>query len=137
MSYQVFISSAPRDRDLAENLAQSIREAGAEVLSVAQTPDRGEVVNFDLRRALKKADEIVFILTDRSLNNPYLIYEMGAAFSMRKRFTSILVGVEDSEIPPLIAHFPYLRYSELRRYLSELEQRAKSPDGDSPRAAVR
>lgn len=137
MSYQVFISSAPRDRDLAENLAQSVREAGAEVLSVAQTPDRSEVVNFDLRRALKKADEIVFILTDRSLNNPYLIYEMGAAFSMRKRFTSILVGVEDSEIPPLIAQLPYLRYSDLRRYLSELEQRAKSPDGDSPRAAAR
>jgi TIR domain-containing protein len=137
MPYQIFISSASRDRDLAENLAQSIREAGAEVLSVAQTPDRGEVVNFDLRRALRKADEIVFILTERSLNNPYLIYEMGAAFSLRKRFTSILVGVEESEIPPLIAHFPYLRYSELRRYLSELEQRAKSPDGDSPRAAVR
>ena len=73
MSYQIFISSAPRDRDLAENLAQSVREAGAEVLSVAQTPDRGEVVSFDLHRALRKADEIVFILTDRSLNNPYLI----------------------------------------------------------------
>ena len=137
MSYQIFISSAPRDRDLAENLAQSVRETGAEVLSVAQTPDRGEVVSFDLHRALRKADEILFILTDRSLNNPYLIYEMGAAFSMRKRFTSVLVGVEDSEIPPLIAHLPYLRYSELRRYLSELEQRVKSPDGDSPRAAVR
>ncbi len=137
MSYQVFISSAPRDRDLAENLAQSIREAGAEVLSVAQTPDRGETINFGLRRALKKADEIIFILTDRSLQNPYIIYEMGAAFSMRKRFTSILVGVEDSEIPPLIAQFPYLRYADLRRYLSELEQRAKLPDGDSPKAAVR
>ncbi len=137
MAYGIFISSAPRDRDLAENIAQSVREAGAEVLSVAQTPDRGEVVSFDLHRALRKADEIVFIPTDRSLNNPYLIYEMGAAFSMRKRFTSILVGVEDSEIPPLIAHLPYLRYSELRRYLSELEQRAKSPDGESPRAAAR
>lgn len=137
MSYQIFISSAPRDRDLAESLAQSVRETGAEVLSVAQTPDRAEVVSFDLHRALRKADEIVFILTDRSLNNPYLIYEMGAAFSMRKRFTSILVGVEDSEIPPLIAHFPYLRYSALRRYLAELEQRVKSPDGDSLRAAAR
>ena len=137
MPYQVLISSTPRDRDLAEHLAQSIKDAGADVLSVVQTPAHGEAINFDLRKALQKADEAVIILTDRSLNDPYLLLEMGAAFSLRKRFTSILVGVEDSEIPPLIARFPYVKYSELRRYLSELEQRAKSPDGESPKAAVR
>ncbi len=137
MPYQVLISSTPRDKDLAENLAQLIREAGVKVLSVEQTPAQGESVNLSLRRALKKSDEVIIILTDRSLNNPYLIYEMGAAFSMRKLIVPILVNVEDSEIPPLIARFPYVKYSQLRRYLSELQQRAKSPAGDSPMAAVR
>lgn len=135
MSYQVLISSTPRDKDLAENLAQSVRETGAEVLSVVQI--QGEAINFNLRRALQKADEIVFILTERSLNDPYLLLEMGAAFSLRTRFTSILVGVEDSEIPSLIAQFPHVRYSGLRRYLSELKARAKSPAAEPSRAAVR
>jgi hypothetical protein len=137
MPYQVLISSTPRDKDLAENLAQLIQEAGVKVLSVEQTPAQGESINLSLRRALKKSNEVIIILTDRSLDDPYLIYEMGAAFSMRKLIVPILVNVEDSEIPPLIARFPYVRYSQLRRYLSELQQRAKSPVGDSPMAAVR
>ena len=137
MPYQVLISSTPRDKDLAENLAQLVREAGVSVLSVEQTPAQGESIDLSLRRALKKSDEVVIILTDRSLDNPYLIYEMGAAFSMRKLIVPILVNVEDTEIPPLIARFPYVRYSQLRRYLEELKQRAKSPASDSPMAAAR
>jgi hypothetical protein len=136
MPYQVLISSAPRDRDLAENLAQSVREAGASVLSVEQTPTRGETIDFDLRRLLRKADEVVLILTDRSLNDPYLLYEMGAAYSLHKRVIPILVGVEEEEIPPLIAQFRFVRYSDLRIYLSELEQRAGSSAGDPPVAAA-
>lgn len=137
MSYQVLISSTPRDRDLAENLAQHVREAGAHVLSVEQTPNRGDSIDFDLRRALQKADEVVLILTDRSLNNPYLLFELGAAFSMHKRVIPLLVGVTDAEIPPLIARFQYVKYSNLRRYLCELEKRANPTAGDPPLAAAR
>jgi len=137
MPYQVLISSTQKDWDLAENLAQSVRETGADVVSIVKTSAQGEAVDISLRRALQKADEVVIILTDRSLNDPLLLLEMGAAFSLRKRLIPILVGIEDSEIPPLIARFPYVRYSQLRRYLSELQERAKSPAGDSPMAAVR
>ena len=137
MPYQVLISSTRKDWDLAENLAQSVRETGADVVSIVKTSAHGEAVDISLRRALQKADEVVIILTDRSLNDPVLLLEMGAAFSLRKRLIPILVGIEDSEIPPLIARFPYVRYSQLRRYLSELQERAKSPAGDSPMAAVR
>lgn len=136
MSYQVLISSTPKDKDLAENLAQSVRDAGALVLSVEQTPPRGETIDFDLRRLLRKADEVILILTDRSLNNPYLLFEMGAAFSLHKRVIPILVGIEESEIPPLIAQFRYVRYAGLRGYLSELEQRVRSSAGEPPVAAA-
>jgi TIR domain len=136
MSYQVLISSTPKDRDLAENLAQSVRDIGALVLSVEQTPARGETIDFDLRRLLRKADEVILILTDRSLNNPYLLFEMGAAFSMHKRVISILVGIDESEIPPPIAELGYVRYANLRGYLSELEQRVRSSAGEPPVAAA-
>jgi hypothetical protein len=136
MSYQVLISSTPKDKDLAENLAQSVRDAGALVLSVEQTPTRGETIDFDLRRLIRKADEVVLILTDRSLNNPYLLIEMGAAFSLRKRVIPILVGIDESEVPPLIAQFRYVRYANLRGYLSELEQRVRSSAGEPPVAAA-
>jgi hypothetical protein len=136
MSYQVLISSAPKDRDLAENLAQSVQDTGALVLSVEQTPARGETIDFDLRRLLRKADEVVLILTDPSLNNPYLLLEMGAAFSLRKRVIPILVGIEESEIPPLIAELGYVRYANLRGYLSELEQRVRSSAGEPSVAAA-
>lgn len=60
---------------------------------------------------------------------------MGAAFSLRKRVIPILVGVEDSEITPLLAKFRYVKYSELRSYLRDLEKRAKPP-ADHPPVAV-
>jgi hypothetical protein len=136
MSYQVLISSASKDKDLAENLAQSVRDSGASVLSVEQTPARGETIDFDLRRLLRKADEVILILTDRSLNDPYLLYELGAAFSLHKRVIPILVGIEEADVPPLIAQFRYVRYSDLRSYLSELERRVRSSAGEPPIAAA-
>jgi hypothetical protein len=136
MRYQVLISSTPRDRDIAENLAQLVREAGASVLSVEQTPPQGESIDFAFRRALKRSDELVVILTDRSLDNPYLLFEMGAAFSLRKLVIPILVGVEDSEITPPLAQFRYVKYSELRSYLRDLEKRAKPPAGGHTPVAV-
>lgn len=133
MAYHVFVSSMSVERDLAEDLAQRIRKAGAEVVVWSDTVFRGEWVDLALRRELRKADEVILILTDRSLDSPDLLFELGAAFSLHKRVIPLLVGV--GEVPSLIRQFPYIRYNNLQAYFSGLEQRAK-PLVDGPPIAA-
>lgn len=133
MAYHVFVSSTSNERDLAEDLAQRIRKAGAEVVVWSDTVFRGEWVDLALRRELRKADEVILILTDRSLDSPDLLFELGAASSLHKRVIPLLVGV--GEVPSLIRQFPYIRYNNLHAYLSGLEQRA-TPFVDGPPIAA-
>lgn len=136
MPYHVFIASMSREKDLAQDLAQRVQEAGAETLVRSEPVFRGESVDLTLRRNLKRADEVIVLLTDRSLDSPDLLFELGAAFSLHKRVTPVLVGIEERDVPPLIRQFKYVRYTDLRSYLSELEKRANPPADGSPVAAA-
>ena len=121
MPYKVFISSTQRDIDVARDLARRIEEAGVRVFPVEDTaPGDGKAVS--VTRSLREADEVIVILTDNSVNSPWVLYEMGAASGLHKRVTPLVVNVEDSEIPPFVKK--YVRFAELPAYIAELAQRA-------------
>ncbi|HTF36845.1 MAG TPA: toll/interleukin-1 receptor domain-containing protein [Blastocatellia bacterium] len=121
MPYKVFISSTQRDIDVARDLARRIEEAGVRVFPVEDTvPGDGEAVS--VTRSLREADEVIVILTDNSVNSPWVLYEMGAASGLHKRVTPLVVNVEDSEIPPFVKK--YVRFAELPSYIAELAKRA-------------
>lgn len=68
----------------------------------------------------------LWILTDNSVGNPYLMYELGAATSLRKRVTPIIVGLEPSKLPSLLKGLKYIKYPDLSKYISVLEKRSKA-----------
>jgi hypothetical protein len=76
--------------------------------------------------ALKSAEEIFVILTNESMDNSSLMFFLGAAFSMRKRVTPVVVGLEVSKIPSLIKSLKYIRYPDLGRYVANLGKRTKA-----------
>jgi hypothetical protein len=122
MSYKVFISSTHRDIDVARDLARRLMEAGVKVFPVEETSVPGDDVPASITRALREADEVVVVLTENSVNNPNVIYELGAASGLHKRITPLVVNVEESEIPPFVKQ--YVRFGELPDYISELAKRA-------------
>jgi hypothetical protein len=75
---------------------------------------------------LGRADEVLLILTDNSIDNPNLMYELGAATSLRKRVTPVIVGLEPSKLPSLIKGMNYVKYPDLPKYISDLEKRVKA-----------
>jgi uncharacterized protein YutE (UPF0331/DUF86 family) len=75
---------------------------------------------------LGRADEVLFILTDNSVDNPNLMYELGAATSLRKRVTPVIVGLDASKLPSLLKNTNYVKYPDLPKYISDLEKRAKA-----------
>lgn len=125
MAYKVFISSALKDFDLVRDLANRLEHAGIEVLSHDKKPV-AETISSRVTKALSSADEIFVILSGESIENPNLMFELGAASSLRKRVTPILVGLEPAKVPSIIKSLKYIKYPDLGRYIAALEKRAKA-----------
>jgi hypothetical protein len=83
VSYKAFISSTVEDLDLARDLAQRLESAGVTVKPVGSMTAAGEVVFTKIRRDLRQADEIFVIVTSDSVHNSNLMFEMGAASSLK------------------------------------------------------
>ena len=125
MAYKVFISSALKDFDLERDLVNRLEHAGIEVLSHDKKP-AAEKISSRVTKALSGADEIFVILSAESIENPNLMFELGAASSLRKRVTPILVGLEVAKVPSIIKSLNYIKYPDLGRYIADLEKRAKA-----------
>jgi hypothetical protein len=126
MAYKVFISSTLKDIDLARDLSRRLKEAGIDVYSVDKAAVPGEAIFNKTTVDLGRADEVLLILTDDSVDNPNLMYELGAATSLRKRVTPVIVGLDASKLPSLIKNMNYVKYPDLPKYISDLERRAKA-----------
>ena len=125
MAYRVFISATLKDTDLARDLSRRLKEVGVEVHSVGNVA-AGESISGKIIRALNDVDEVLVLLTDNSVTSSWLMYEMGAASSLRKRVTPVIVGLEKSELPSIIKSMKYIKYPDLSKYISDLERRAKA-----------
>jgi NAD-dependent SIR2 family protein deacetylase len=85
----------------------------------------GEVVFTKIRRDLRQADEIFVIVTSDSVHNSNLMFEMGAASSLKKRVTPVIVGLKPTEVPSLIKNMRHIQYPKLADYIKSLEERLK------------
>ena len=125
MSYKVFISSSVEDLDLARDLAMRLESAGVAVNSVEKMATVGESTSAKIPRDLNQADEIIVIVTNESVHNSNLMFEMGAASSLKKRVTPVIVGLKPTEVPSLIKNMRTIQYPELGDYIKSLQERLK------------
>src|SRR2546427_10517509 len=125
MAYSVSISSSYKDRDLARDVARRVKEAGFSVTSEV-TLSAGSEYEKIIMDQLKNADEIIVILSGNSVDNLWMMFEIGAASSLRKKITPVFFGLEQEELPPVIKQLKYIRYNEVADYISKLERGAQA-----------
>lgn len=126
MAHKVFISASHKDRDLARDLASRLKEVNVQVTYSELTLSVGSNYEETLMKLLKSADEIILILTSNSIDNLWMMFEIGAASSLRKKITPIVVGLEKQELPPVIKQLKYIRYDKLSEYISKIERSAQA-----------
>jgi hypothetical protein len=126
MSYKIFISSSSKDLDLARDLAKRLEEAGVKVFSAERGILAGEIFSNQITKQLSSVDEVMVILTENSVDSPWLMFELGAASSLRKRVTPLVVGVDPNKLPSLIKSMNYIKYPDLARYIDDIEKRTKA-----------
>lgn len=126
MSYKIFISASYKDRALARDLMKRLREAGVSVAHSESALSAGSPDEKIFMRLLKDADEMIVLLTNNSVDDFWRMFEIGAASSLRKQITPVIVGLEETELPPVIRQLKYIGYDQLSKYISTIEKRAKA-----------
>lgn len=129
MSRKIFISSAQRDSDLVHDLARRLDIAGLKVMTPAKSMDAGEneSIKTKISDELRKADEVIVILTKNSIDSQWLLFEMGYATSLGKHVTPLIQGVEPEELPEIISQMEYVKYADLDKYITQLQHRLEEP----------
>jgi hypothetical protein len=134
MPYRIFIILSRKDLKLAEDLAEKLERTGAKVYSVKKNALIAEKITTGIPIEMIKADEVILIVTNNSVDNQRLASQMGMAHSLKKLVTPIVHGLKKDELPSIIRHTDYVKYEELSRYISNLKKRVSEQQASEKQA---
>ncbi|HEY0544104.1 MAG TPA: TIR domain-containing protein [Pyrinomonadaceae bacterium] len=129
MPYKIFIDLKPKDQSLAKDLSRRLEKAGVQVLPLEDIDE----TDFKIKgnSGLRQADEVILLVTPNSVDSKRLVFDMGVAASLEKPVTTIVRGVEPKDLPPIINETIYITYSNLDKYISDLQRRTSAAEGKS------
>jgi hypothetical protein len=125
MSYTIFISHSHKDLELARDLARRLKEVGVNAFVDADKVSAGGDISGAVLDALRKADEVLLVLTDNAVASSNVMFEFGAADALDKRVTPVVVTEGVEQRLPMVGS-QYIRYSDLPKYISSLKRRLKA-----------
>ena len=125
--YQVFVSHATADKWLAITFCEKIEAAGASTFRDDRDINGGDDIPEEIRTQIKQSRELVVLLTPESVDRPWVLLEVGAAWGRRKsyRIVPVLCHVSVDAIPGIIKGKKAFHLNEFDKYLKELEERVR------------
>ncbi len=125
--YQVFVSHATADKWLATTFCEKIEEVGAATFRDDRDINGGDDIPEQIRTQIKQSRELIVLLTPKSVDRPWVLLEVGAAWGWRKnyRIVPVLFHVTVDAIPAIIQGKKAFNLNEFDQYLKELKGRLK------------
>jgi len=129
--YQVFVSHATADKWLATILCEKLEEAGATTFRDDRDIDGGDDIPERIRAEIKRSRELVVLLTPHSVNRPWILIEVGAAWGWSKavRITPILCHVDMDPIPGMLKTKKAVHLNDCPNLFAEVKKRVKEYNG--------
>ncbi len=123
--YLVFVSHATADKWLATVLCEKIEQAGAETFRDDRDINGGDDIPDEIRRQIVRSNEMVVLMTPESVDRPWVLLEVGAAWGRRQkaRIVVVLCHVQVDTIPDILGSKKAVPINELDNYLKELRRR--------------
>src|SRR5947209_12007225 len=84
--YQVFVSHATADKWLAKTFCEKIQAAGASTFRDDRDINGGDDIPEAIRTQIKQSRELVVLLTPESVDRPWVLLEVGAAWCWRRNY---------------------------------------------------
>ncbi len=127
--YRVFLSHATTDKWLAKTLCEKIEHTGATTFRDDRDIGGGDDIPDAIRAEIIRSDEMVVLLTPESINRPWVILEVGAAWGRRIRYriVSVLCHVGVDTIPDMLRSKKAVPLNEFDDYLRDLKRRIERP----------
>jgi len=110
---------------LTRDLARRLKDVGVHTTYSKLTLSAGSDYEKAFRE-LRNADELIVIVSSNSVDDFWMMFEIGAAFSLRKKITPVVVGLKRQEVPPLIKQLKYITYDKLSDYIANIERLAQA-----------
>lgn len=135
MPYRVFVSHAWSDLWVAQQIGLRIRQdARAETFIDAFDIAKGDDFEERIFNEMKRADELVVLLTPWSVDRHWLWVEIGAARANGCRIVPILyhLGLDDLDKgggATFLKAKNVVAMNEMETYLSQLKRRVQAPKG--------
>lgn len=127
LAYSVFVSHATADKWIAKVICEMIEAVGAATFRDDRDIDGGEDIPERIRREIIRSHEMVVLLTPESVDRPWVILEVGAAWGRRRnaKIVAVLCHVATDRIPNMIASKKAVPINSLDEYLDELRRRVE------------
>jgi hypothetical protein len=123
--YQVFVSHATADKWIARMLCERIEATGATTFRDDRDIKGGDDIPEEIRLEIKRSRELVVLLTPESVNRPWVLVEVGAAWgrSRNTRILAVLCHVAFDRIPDMIKSKKAINLNDFDTYMVELAKR--------------
>lgn len=123
--HQVFVSHATADKWLAVTICEKIELTGASTFRDDRDIQGGDDIPQEIRTQIKASRELVVLLTPDSVERPWVLLEVGAAWGWRSgyRIVPVLCHVTVDAIPDIIKGKKAYHLNEFDHYLEDLKQR--------------
>lgn len=105
LKFDVFLSYAEQDRELAEELKTEFARTGVSCFMAAKDLTVAIEWQDAIRDALLASAKIMLLLTPRSINRPWVLLEAGAAWALKKPIVPALVQVAPDDLVDPIRKF--------------------------------
>lgn len=128
-NYLVFISHSEKDRWIAKQMANLIEEKGKEygikTFLYEKHIEGGESISDSIRKNIQECSEFLVLLTRYSIDRPWVLIEIGAAWVLGKRIIAIIDKVTPEEMPDIITPYKAIDLNNFNEYLEQLFSRVK------------
>lgn len=131
----VFISHSGRDTWVAKQIAREIVACGAEPFLDQLEMEIGENFEVKILDSLRRADELLVLLTPWALERPYVWAELGAAWGKGLHIVGVLHGMSATElqtrpgVPVFLKADNLLELNDVDVYFGQLKARARRKRG--------
>ena len=85
----------------------------------------GESIPEAIRKNIQECNEFLVLLSRYSINRPWVLIEIGAAWLAGKRIVAIMDKVSPKELPEVIVSCKAIDLNSFDEYLEQLVNRAK------------
>ena len=122
--YVVFISHSSKDKWIARQMARLIEELDVWTFLNEKDIEGGDAIHDAVRQSIQGCDELLVLMSEYSLNRPWVLIEIGAAWGLEKRVVPIVDKVAPDQMPDILYQQKAVDLNDFDEYLTELSRRA-------------